>query len=506
MRRFLLLCFLLLALFPFSAFSEENRMIYQSNFFSGTDRWYARSAGSAHIEATQEGTLLISSRSDNWHSPGRDFKLKQGVRYELSVKVRQSDAKTARFMISVAHSLNGLESYENLGSASAAQGEWTTVTGSYTAGMFDRFVLYVETSDAPGISFEIKDFSVTSAEIAFEEAQTLPSLKEVYADRFDFGTAVTFSELFNADRMAFYASQFNIMTPGNEMKPDYIFDAFKSAQLARTDETAVAVRFDSAKPLLEFAKANGIKVHGHTLVWHQQTPEAFFHEGYSPAKPLVTREVLLARLDNYVREIMTYLDSNYPGVVVSWDVVNEAIDDNSGKLRDSKWLTIVGEDYVDRAFEIARRHAPEGTLLFYNDYNTAILVKQMGILTLLNSLIPEGNIDGYGFQMHHDVAFPSSMQIAESVRRIAQTGLKLRVSELDVTIPDTSEESYAKQAKMYAQIMNTLNLYKDQLLAVQVWGVTDDLSWRASQYPLLFDGQAQPKPAFWAVVDPASAL
>ena len=216
--------------------------------------------------------------------------------------------------------------------------------------------------------------------------------------------------------------------------------------------------------------------------------------------------MLLARLDNYVKNIMTYLDENYPGVVVSWDVVNEAIDDGSGKLRDSKWLTIVGEDYVARAFEIARRHAPEGTLLFYNDYNTAILIKQMGILNLLKELIPEGNIDGYGFQMHHDVSFPSTMQIAESVRRIAETGLKLRVSELDVTIPDMSEESYARQAKMYAQIMNTLELYKDQLLAVQVWGVTDDLSWRASQYPLLFDGKAQPKPAFWAVVDPSSSL
>jgi len=506
MRRILLLCFLLLTVIFLPAIGEEQHMIYQSDFSSGMDGWYARSMGGARLSRSADGALAIENRSDNWHSPGRDFTLKQGVRYELSVQVRQSDAAQAKFMISVAHSLGGMESYENLGSAAAKQGEWTTITGSYTAGQFDRFVLYVETGDAPTADFEIRNFTVSSAEIDFAKDEPIPSLKEVYSDRFDFGTAVTFSELFNAERMAFYASQFNIMTPGNEMKPDYMIDVMKSAQLARTDETAVAVRFDAARPLLDFAKVNGIKVHGHVLVWHQQTPEAFFHEGYSPAKPFVSREVLLARLDNYVREIMTYLDENYPGVVVSWDVVNEAIDDNSGKLRDSRWLTIVGEDYVARAFEIARRHAPEGTLLFYNDYNTAILVKQMGILSLLNSLIPEGNIDGYGFQMHHDVSFPSTLQIADSVRRIAETGLKLRVSELDVTIPDTSEESYARQAKMYAQIMNTLNLYKDQLLAVQVWGVTDDLSWRASQYPLLFDGQAQPKPAFFAVVDPASAL
>ncbi|MBR5288493.1 MAG: endo-1,4-beta-xylanase [Clostridia bacterium] len=507
MRKLLLLVLILFPLLLFTnAICEENAVLYQSDFSSGSDGWYARSTGGARLKTTQDGTLAITGRSDNWHSPGRDFALAQGVRYELSVQVRQSEKAQARFMFSVAHSLGGFESYENLGSATVKKDEWTTITGSYTAGLFDRFVLYVETSDAPSAGFEIRDFRVTSAELVFAEEETIPALKDVYAGRFDFGTAVTFSELFNAERMAFYASQFNIMTPGNEMKPDYILDVFKSAQLAKTDETAAAVRFDSVKPLLDYAKVNGIKVHGHVLVWHQQTPEAFFHEGYSPAKPLVSREVLLARLDNYVKNIMTYLDENYPGVVVSWDVVNEAIDDGSGKLRDSKWLTIVGEDYVARAFEIARRHAPEGTLLFYNDYNTAILIKQMGILNLLKELIPEGNIDGYGFQMHHDVSFPSTMQIAESVRRIAETGLKLRVSELDVTIPDMSEESYARQAKMYAQIMNTLELYKDQLLAVQVWGVTDDLSWRASQYPLLFDGKAQPKPAFWAVVDPSSSL
>ena len=506
MRRVLSLLLLFLLLSCAHAISEEQNMLYQSDYSSGTDGWYARSMGSARIGATQEASLSVQGRSDNWHSPGRNFDLKQGVRYELSVQVRQTEAAQARFMISVAHKLSGMESYENLGSGTVKKDEWTTITGSYTAGHFDSFVLYVETADAPTLSFEIRDFRVTSAELAFEESAALPSLKEVYADRFDFGTAVTFSELFNADRMAFYASQFSIMTPGNEMKPDFMLDVQKSAQLAKTDETAAAVRFDAVKPLLDFAKANGIKVHGHVLVWHQQTPEAFFHEGYSPAKPLVSREVLLGRLDNYVKNIMTYLEENYPGVVVSWDVVNEAIDDASGKLRDSKWLTIVGEDYVARAFEIARRHAPEDVLLFYNDYNTAILIKQMGILTLLKDLMAEGNIDGYGFQMHHDVGFPSTMQIAESVRRIAETGLKLRVSELDITIPDTSEESYNRQAKMYAQIMNTLNLYKDQLLAVQVWGVTDDLSWRASQYPLLFDGQAQPKPAFWAVIDPISAI
>lgn len=501
-RRFWLLSLLVLLVGCAPALAQETG--YGSDFSAGTDGWYARSTGGAALETTEDGALLIKGRSDNWHSPGRDFELESGASYELSVEVRQDELEEAQFIVSVAHSAKGVESYENIAFGKAAKGEWTTLKGTYTAGEFDRFVLYVETSNAKNLSYAIRSFELKGKLVSFGADDAIPSLKEVYAQRFDFGTAVTYPESINQKRMDFYASQFNIMTPGNELKPDSVLDVWTSAIKSIQDDTAVAVKFNSVMPLLEYAKNNGIKVHGHVLVWHQQTPEAFFHEHYNVNLPLVSREVMLKRLDNYVREIMTWLEEHYPGVVGSWDVVNEAIDDSSGKLRDSMWLKVVGEDYVARAFEIARRHAPEDVQLYYNDYNTAILVKQMGILTLLKDLMAEGNIDGYGFQMHHDVSFPSVMQIATSLQRIAATGLKLRVSELDITIPDQSEQSYQKQAKMYADIMKLLMLYPEQMVAVQVWGVTDDLSWRAAQYPLLFDGNARPKPAFWAVADPAA--
>jgi len=481
-------------------------MLYQSDFSSDADGWYPRSMGAAQSEVTGEGTLKITGRSDNWHSLGRDFALESGVPYELSVEVRQDQAAQARFMISVAHTRDGVESYENLAFGNAKQGEWITISGKYTAGEYDSFVLYIETSNAADIDFEIRSFTLAGRQLAVEQNAGLPALKDIYAGRFDFGTAVTAMETRNRRLMDFYASQFNIMTPGNEMKPDSMIDVSLSAMRSIKDNTAVAVRFNAVQPLLDYAQKNGIKVHGHVLVWHQQTPEAFFHDRYNTSLPLVSRAVMLARLDNYVREIMTYLDERYPGVVVSWDVVNEAIDDTTGRLRDSKWLTIVGEDYVERAFEIARRHAPEGVLLFYNDYNTAMLGKQNGIVKLLESLMAEGTVDGYGFQMHHDIKFPSIEQIRYSVERIAKMGLLLRVSELDVTIPDTSEASLKRQAQMYADIMKLLEPYEEQLLAVQVWGVTDNLSWRASQFPLLFDGDSNPKSAFWAVVDPYAPI
>ena len=499
MKRIMLVCTLvLLGLCLLSASAEEGG--YRSDFSAGTDGWYARSMGGAALSVTEEGALKITGRQDNWHSPGRDFGLRAGETYILRAEVRQIDMDEARFMISVAHTAGGMESYENLAFAVAKRDEWTTIEGQWTAGPFDRYVLYVETLDAPALSFEMRAFSLEGRQTVFGAAD-IPSLKDVYADFFDFGAAVTGSEVYSAERMAFYASQFSILTPGNEFKPDFVLDTAKSKEMAKDEETAAAVRFDAVKPLLDFAKANGIKIHGHVLVWHSQTPEAFFHEGYNVFKPFVTREVLLARLENYVKGVMTYLAANYPGVVVSWDVVNEAVDDQTGQLRGSNWKRIVGEDFVARAFEIARKYAPEGTLLYYNDYNTALEPKQTGIITLLKELMAEGNIDGYGFQMHHDADFPSAEQIKKSVARVASTGLRLRVSELDVTVKSNSAEAFAKQAAYYANVMKIILPYAAQTEAVQVWGVTDDLSWRAGQYPLLFDAEAQPKPAFWAVVD-----
>lgn len=489
--------------------------LYISDFSSDADGWYARSAGGASISILPEGALRITGRDASWNSPGRDFDLIPGGNYALSVEVRQDQADSAGFMISVAHSADGVKSYENLARGTAKRGEWTRLSGSYVAGAYDRFVLYVETVDAPDLDFDIRDFRLdapdglperkpTPEPMVIEAVDALPALREIYAGQFDVGICVPKQLVSHADAMELVKSQFSIVTPENELKPDAVLDIGMSHVLARKDETAVAIHLDAAKPLLDFARDNGIKVHGHVLVWHSQTPDAFFHEGYNTGAPLVSREVMLGRLENYIRLIMEALEKDYPGVVVSWDVVNEAVDDNTGKLRGSPWLTVVGEDYVARAFELARKYAPKGTLLYYNDYNTAYFGKQNGIVHLLESLIPEGNIDGYGFQMHHGLTSPTLRQITDSVERIAALGIRLRVSEMDVTVGGSDESSFTRQAQLYGAILRLVRAHADQFEAVQFWGLSDNLSWRASQYPLLFDGNRNPKPAFWAVADPDS--
>ena len=338
--------------------------------------------------------------------------------------------------------------------------------------------------------------------------EAIPSLREIYATRFDFGAAAPRSAFTSPDLCQLMTDQFSILTPENELKPNFVVDWDRSGELVREtgDQTQVAVTFSAARPLLDFAQSHGMKVHGHVLVWHVETKDAFFHEGYDENQPWLARETMLGRLENYIREVMAFLDANYPGLVVSFDVVNEAIDDGSKGLRKSHWYEIVGKDYVERAFELARKYAPEGMLLYYNDYNTADPGKLQGILSLLEKLIAEGNIDGYGFQMHHLVFSPGKSALARAVQSVAALGLRLRVSELDVGIKKHSEAALKNQAKKYAEVMNLILSYADQFEAVQVWGLTDNMSYRSYEYPLLFDADCRPKPAFWAVADPENGL
>ena len=487
--------------------STEPPIDYTSDFSAGTDGWYARSTGTASLSVTDEQGLLITGRTATWDSPGRDFALVTGKTYNISVLVKQDVTDATGLMVSVEHSKDGGDpSYENLGSATAKKGEWTLIQCTYIAGRYDKFVLYVE-GGAEDTEFQIKDFTCVEQTLKYGKAG-IPSLKEVYAPYFVFGTAVTGNEVLDAARMEFYKSQFDLFTPGNEMKPDALINiaACKSAVRKTGDETVVEVKFDRCKPLLDWAQENGVKVHGHTLIWHSQTPKQFFHEGYNSSSPLVSREVMLARMENYIKQVLTWTEEHYPGVIVSWDVVNEAAADSGRQLRQSNWTKVVGEDFINRAFEYARKYAAPHVKLFYNDYNSEMTMKNLVIRDILSSLIADGTVDGYGFQSHYSTS-SSLFYIGVAWDTVAKltlndgTPIRLRVSELDVGIPANTESNWKTQARFYEDLFEIYRKHADQIDAVHTWGTTDDLSWRRENYPLLFDGQSQPKLAFDAITD-----
>lgn len=387
-------------------------------------------------------------------------------------------------------------------------GQWTEVSAQFTCETNGN--LRFSTDEALyGADFYLDDLRVSILSAADRVVgdwgkwrSDLPSLKEIYKDHFLFGSALAGTELMDMGRLLLCRQQFAILTPGNELKPDSVFDQPASRKLiAETgDETQVAVKLDAAKSFLRFCQASGIPVHGHTLLWHNQTPANFFRLGYNSANELASREIMLGRMENYIKAVMEITEKEYPGLIVSWDVVNEVMSDSVSDIRtDVLWYKTVGPDYIEKAFEFARKYARPGVLLCYNDYSTPNPTKLKGIMKLLATLTKQGNIDCYGFQAHYDTGWPSVSLVESAIRQISALGLKIRVSEMDIKVSSKSDANFNLQAKRYRELMDLFLKYDKDIIAVQIWGVTDDTSWLASDYPLPFAAYGEPKPAFWAL-------
>lgn len=342
--------------------------------------------------------------------------------------------------------------------------------------------------------------------------EELPSLYEAYTDYFSIGIALTASELINDLKAEVIVDQFNSMTCGNEMKPDSLLDREGCVTIG-TEECPV-LNFKSCDAMLQFCMDNGIKMRGHTLVWHSQTPDWFFMEGYSNKKDavMVSKEVMLARMENYIRQVMEYVNTNYPGVVYAWDVVNEAIlpgdgDPDGMRVEDSMWYKCIGPEFVEKAFEYARKYAEPDQKLFYNDFNTYEVAKRQAIIKLVEKIQAQGNIDGIGMQSHIGISSPSLDDFETTIRKFAETGLEIQITELDVNLDSNSEEDLFKEGVRYKRIFFLLRNLVDSGAAnitnVTIWGLTDEKSWLNKdglRYPLLFTQFLETKPAFWGVL------
>lgn len=502
----LALC-LLCGAIALAAAEAKEELFYASDFAKRADEWHAR--GKNTVLTQTEAGLAVSGRSGKNDGPGIDLQLKAGLHYNFTIELMQDEKSTVDMSVTIAHKKAGVSSFTPLGTAKAKQGEWVTVSGEWTAEAFDSYELYVSATGKGAVDFTVGSLRILVSDpnhitpVAYEGE--LPSLKALAGDRFDFGTCMSRADVTNARRAALVAYHYNIVTPENELKPDSVLDLTASRRLAQTDDTAVAVHFSNALPILNFARDNGLKLHGHVLVWHSQSPEEFFHVGYDRSKPFVTREVMLVRLENYIRQVFEWTEAHYPGLIVSWDVANECVADGSSSLRQSNWTKVVGADFVARAFEYADKYAPEDVLLYYNDYSTPYEPKLTGIVKLLTSLVEEGHIDGFGFQSHYGSSEPSVAAVENAFRKITALGLRLRVSELDLTVTADNDNTRAVQASQYSNLMNLYIRYADVMEAVQVWGVCDGTSWIREKYPLMFDANLQPKPAFFSVAEALQA-
>jgi len=330
-------------------------------------------------------------------------------------------------------------------------------------------------------------------------------LKDYYSAYFPIGVSVAPSHLFpGAPERELILKEFNSLTAENVMKMGPV----------HPEENRYF--WDNADIIVNFAMEHNMKVRGHTLCWHQQTPGWMFK---NPDGSTVTKEVLLNRLKDHITQVVT----RYKGKVYAWDVVNEAIDDNNSKTyRESQWYTICGEEFIEKAFRWAHEADPDAQL-FYNDYNTENPGKRDRIYNLLKKLLDAGvPVHGVGLQGHWSVSGPSEKDLRDAIEKFASLGLKVQITELDVSVYDRNEdfsvrkpgddaftpEREQKQIDMYKMFFRVFRDYKNFITGVTFWNVSDRHSWldnfpvrNRKNYPLLFDQNLQRKKVYYEVVN-----
>ncbi|WP_338556445.1 endo-1,4-beta-xylanase [Paenibacillus sp. KS-LC4] len=463
-------------------------------------------------------SLKVTGRTANSDGPSVHLKdaVKIGNEYKATVWVKLIDPASAQLKLTAL--VNAPTPYYiSLSTQNVSKnGGWVKLEGTYRY-LHNDVTLYVESPNSAAASYYIDDFSFEDTAL-----QNIVPLKDVYKSDFLLGNVPGNNDITPGNgQNAFFNYHFNSVTFGNEMKPDALQRNKGTFTFARSDEM-------TAK-----SQAMGMKVHGHVLVWHSQTP-AWFTQQVDAAgnarkdqagNPIyLSRDEALANMRTHIQTVMEHFGDK----VISWDVVNEAMQDGppavadwKDALRQSPWYYSVGPDFVEQAFIAARevliKHPEWNDIkLYYNDFNDEFPEKRDAIYDMVKemndryALTHPGEllVDGIGLQSHYDMRTkPANVEAA--IVKYASLGVEISISELDVLAgmnASLSAEWAEKQANLYAQLFQIYKKHADKIARVTIWGYTDSSSWRASQNPLPFVSSLAPKPAYYAIINPEKYL
>ncbi len=349
--------------------------------------------------------------------------------------------------------------------------------------------------------------------LASVHAQT--TLKKAFKNDFLIGAALNESQFTgqNAREAALVEQQFDSISPENCLK------------WGSVHPEPGHYNFGPADAYVEFGLKNHMFIVGHNLIWHEQTPKWVFQD--DQGKP-ISREALIRRMKNHIFTVV----GRYKGKIGGWDVVNEALNED-GTLHESPWGKIIGPDYIVMAYQFAHEADPH-VQLYYNDYSLENGPKREGAIKLIKQLQAAGiPVAGVGLQGHYKMDWPSTAQLDETVKAFAGLGIKVMITELDMDVLPSATRSQAAEVSMNFALQAKLNPYTNGLPAsveraeaqryanlfkvlvanrgvvtrVTFWGVTDGDSWLnnwpvrgRTAYPLLFDRECRPKPAFYSVI------
>ncbi len=380
-----------------------------------------------------------------------------------------------------------------------------------------------ESSVSEEVSDETANAETEKAEEAVEEkVEDDVALKDLCSEYFTLGVGINGSTLQNQtlnipQYMELSKKHFNSCTMTNLMKSCYILDQFGSQDNLKNGNEEPALNFMSIDPTLKWCQENDMKMRGHTLVWHTQAPGWFFREGYTDDGEYVDKDTMLARMESYIRQLLTHVQEEYPGVIYCWDVVNEAVDPDSADP-DSEfqcrtkcgqdpnpWYDTIGPDYVEMAFTYARKYVADDVKLFYNDYNTYQAPKTDGIYTLCNSLKEKGLIDGIGMQGYWGIDYPPIQDIRNAIKKFSELGLEIQVTELSVGVDKETPSMFMKQAEKYEQYFKLLYEMDSQsggpanITNVTLFGLVDHYREGDTTNSRIFDENYEPKDAFYKI-------
>ena len=524
-------------------------------------------------------------------------KVSEGEEYEFSFWAKLSDdynkelkdsQKTVQFQPYYENG-DGKQEYDTTGliSGTSAQileaGKWTKFEGTYKipSGAKKVVIRILEQGDwqEPGscimgkyyvANVSMKKITKPKPEIEENIPDWKASVTESLGNGSIAGTAIMSSEISDDTLMALVKKHFNAVTFGNELKPDALFN-YQIGQ--SVDSTTITFQGKELKvPVvndkqenLDFSRAdamldkilewnnanpnNKIRVRGHVLVWHSQTPEWFFHEDYDVAKPYADKETMNRRLEWFIFSVFDHYfgkaaNGKYDGLFYGWDVVNEAVNGNT--YRDDKvisdasdtstsdtrhgsnsmwWRVYKSNEFIINAFKYANKYAPNDVELYYNDFGETDNTKCEGIVKLINDVkSADGTrLDAFGMQAHYNVDGFSAAQFKSVAKKYAQAAGKVQLTELDFKASSTydgtaatRESEYTKMAYCHKNLYEANKALKEEganVSGITVWGVIEPNSWLHSQSnlgggasgsaqcPLLFDGNYKAKPAYWAYVD-----
>jgi len=349
-----------------------------------------------------------------------------------------------------------------------------------------------------------------SAQKTTPPGMAMATLKEAYKGKFYIGVAINRNQAVGKDKKAeqLISEQFNSLSPENDLKWE------------RIHPQRGTYYFKAADAYVNFGKNHGMFTIGHTLVWHSQTPDWVFEDVNGKS---LTREALLSELKEHINTVV----GRYKGVIKGWDVVNEALNED-GSLRESKWRTIIGDDFIEKAFQFAHEADPAAEL-YYNDYNLYKPEKRAGAITIINKLRSKGiAVTAVGEQGHYSLSNPPLEQVAQTITDFIKAGVDVNFTELDISVlPDDGasntadvanksdyQQKYnpyanglpdnvmADLAKRYGQLFKLFTAHQDHISRITFWGLTDSDSWLndwpikgRTNYPLPYSRDYKPKTA-----------